>query len=249
MGFRLNWIAFEGLSPEQVHVRLGLVPTGETMEIPEAEYCGVALNNGWYVVIEESHERLPEVYNDPALSDGCECVYGSVNETTMFSLASGHRNGSLLWDIVHDSSLGTVHLDATSYMPACYDLVRTRLAAEQEQAGGEDADVDYFFDIPVEVAREVCGFRHDYDPDAEGDEPFVVLEYAPPKEPPKAPVRTRRRPQFDDTFERRAVHTTFFGALFTSIIEAMEARRRKRQSRNRLEASRRRRKRRKRDGY
>jgi hypothetical protein len=54
--------------------------------------------------------------------------------------------------------------------------IRDRLFSEQAAAGGKEPDVDHTFDIPVELALSLTGYRHDHD-DIPGmsEDPFEVL--------------------------------------------------------------------------
>ena len=46
-----------------------------------------------------------------------------------------------------------------------------------QKTASKRADVDYRFDIPVELAASLTGFRHDRELPAEmGEEPYEVLE-------------------------------------------------------------------------
>jgi hypothetical protein len=51
----------------------------------------------------------------------------------------------------------------------------------QRAAGGEDADVDYLFEVPLRVAQTLVGFKHDEDCPHMPAERFVVLSRAAPK--------------------------------------------------------------------
>ena len=46
----------------------------------------------------------------------------------------------------------------------------------RDSNGGENSDVDYIFDIPVELAQALTGFRYDMAIEGAGKEPFEVLE-------------------------------------------------------------------------
>jgi hypothetical protein len=42
-----------------------------------------------------------------------------------------------------------------------YSISWIGLLKEQDSNGGIEADDDYVFDIPVELASMICGYRHD----------------------------------------------------------------------------------------
>ena len=45
-------------------------------------------------------------------------------------------------------------------LPAPFADVHRRLTGAQESEGNPP-EVDYIFDIPLELAAEICGFKHD----------------------------------------------------------------------------------------
>jgi hypothetical protein len=49
----------------------------------------------------------------------------------------------------------------TGAAPEPLTEIRQRLEAEQQEEGGEDADVDLISDVPLELAKSLCGFKHD----------------------------------------------------------------------------------------
>ena len=85
----------------------------------------------------------------------------AVEEHIVASSASGWKNGAAIWSILHDSQRGMRHLDVTGDPPEQLNAIRTRLMDEQSADGGDEGDVDYIFDVPVEVALALTGFRHD----------------------------------------------------------------------------------------
>ena len=63
----------------------------------------------------------------------------------------------------------------TPSQAASFLTVRRELEEAQRAAGGDDADVDYLFDIPLRVAQSIVGFKHDEDCSHMNGAPFVVL--------------------------------------------------------------------------
>jgi hypothetical protein len=47
--------------------------------------------------------------------------------------------------------------------PASLKPIHWNLVSRQDEAGGEQADVDYIYDAPAELAKALTGFRHDLD--------------------------------------------------------------------------------------
>ena len=109
------------------------------------------------------------------VSAGCEVVAADVEEHVMVSVAKGWNDGHELWSVTHDARRGTEHLEAFGELPAAYVSIRDRLRSEQTEAGGPDVEVDYIFDVPVQLAQNLTGYRHDEDMSEASDEPFEVL--------------------------------------------------------------------------
>lgn len=90
----------------------------------------------------------------------------------MYSRASGWKDGRRVWSITHDLQRGNGHLEAEGDVPPVFAPVRDRLIAEQLSRD----HADYIFDVPVEVAKALTGFRHDRDIPGAADEPYERLE-------------------------------------------------------------------------
>jgi len=75
----------------------------------------------------------------------------------MFVSAAAFNDATLSWRIVHDAQQAHDHLAVEGKPPE--SLVR--IQAEQLARVGDDREVDFVFEIPVRVAQEVVGFRHE----------------------------------------------------------------------------------------
>lgn len=160
MGFNASWLAVRGRPAESVREMMRLKPTGEFEEVPESPVTGIALSTGWYLIFANDFgfiDRAPL----SRLSEGAEVVTCAVEEHVMASSASGWKDGAAIWSILHDSQEGMRHLRVSGEPPDSFEALRTRLFAEQAAAGGDDSDTDYVWDVPVEVALTLTGFRHD----------------------------------------------------------------------------------------
>jgi hypothetical protein len=156
MGASLSWFAVRGKTAEAVLQEFGLKNVGR--EHCETPYCGGALPSGWYLVIHGRHEFT----NDEVrrLSQRCEVIACFVEEHVMVSRASSWKDGVQLWSVTHDAQEGDAHLDAQGKLPAEFTAICDRLTKQQEEEGG----ADFIFDIPVALARELVGYRHDETP-------------------------------------------------------------------------------------
>ena len=163
MGYALTWAAIKGATPEQVHTLLSLQPTGTRMDFAETGLTGATLPGGWYLLTSD-HAPLNLSDNEllAKLSHLGDVIICDVEEHCMVSTSAEWRNGKQLWRITHDAQEGIEHLDSEGAPPPAFPAIRDRLQAEQDAEGGEEAGVDHIFDIPVQVAHSITGYRHDY---------------------------------------------------------------------------------------
>ena len=160
MSFSIAWVAVRGRFHSAVLVELGLRATGHYEEFPESPLTCACLPTGWFLVFDNNFE-LPEPLPLARLSAGAEVVTCLVEEHGMTSAASAWRNGGQIWSIEHDSIEGIFHLVATGELPAVCVAIRDEYLKKQASDGGEQSGVDYVFDVPIEVAKALTGFRHD----------------------------------------------------------------------------------------
>jgi hypothetical protein len=177
MGYALSWLAVKGKTPEVVLQELGLAPTGEMSEYAESLFTGRTLPSGWFLlVINKCEHEFVKPISLASLSKDCEVIASVIEEHVMFCSSALWRDGEHVWRIEHDAQKSIDHLAASGHLPADYDSIEQEHVEEQRQAGGKDADVDYFFEIPLHTAKNLVGFKHD-EADLE-DESFEVFEFS-----------------------------------------------------------------------
>ena len=164
MGFSISWIGVQGLDRGEILERLELVDTGEADEQNRARLSWAQLPDGWTIIFSNRIDYAEA--NLAALSMGGVAIGCDVEEHVMYCRARGYRDGVELWSVIHDSENGIYDLTAKGDLPAVFPALQARLIAEQDQEGGQDADVDLIFDIPTETAKAVCGYKHDEVTDA-----------------------------------------------------------------------------------
>ena len=85
----------------------------------------------------------------------------SIEEQVMCSTAEFWCDGTQVWKAEHDAQQGICHIRAMGTMPDKYAAIEEELSEMQEQSGGENADTDYLFEIPLQTAKSIVGFKHD----------------------------------------------------------------------------------------
>ena len=94
------------------------------------------------------------------MSVGTTILIAQVYEGGMLSCLFSYEDGIKSWDVMHDSSKGLTNLDIEGTPPKIIDEVRGEMTLAQHMDEGQDADVDYFFDIPIVLGKRLCGFQH-----------------------------------------------------------------------------------------
>lgn len=154
MGFGVSWLAIRGNTESTVLASLGMEKTGETEEVPESDSSTTRVRD-WMVICSNSCQ--PRRFRDAGSKLKGEVVICDVEEHVMFSSVAVFKNGTVIWRIVHDAQQANDHLLVEGNPPDSL----ARIQCEQYMRGKEDRDVDFIFDIPIRVAQELVGFRHD----------------------------------------------------------------------------------------
>jgi hypothetical protein len=176
MGYSQTWLAVRGGTAETVLPQLGLRGTGKREEEAESPLNGAELAGDWYIVIANrggDPERMLEAA--PRLSAANDVVFGLVEEHVMASEASHWRGGRRVWRVAHDSQHGIEHLETEGDLPPQFEGIRAGFAKQQLDEG-PNPNVDFYFSIPLELARSLTGYMHDEDMAGIGAEPYEVLE-------------------------------------------------------------------------
>jgi hypothetical protein len=176
MGYSISWVAFREMTKPDVLARLRFRDLGEVDEANEAPFSIAELPNRWIVVFSNDFEYgAPK--NVRPLSGGTMLASCQVEEHVMFSAAHGFAEGAHAWSVWHDGGeVGPYDIHASGEPPAQFEAIKRRLQEEQDANGGEAGDVDFGFDIPVELAADVTSYRHDQWKFPWGEPRFTVVE-------------------------------------------------------------------------
>lgn len=185
MGFSISWIAVHGKSKQAVLDEAKLTDTGEPDEACESPVCGAELPDGWYVLFLNDYDH-PYLQNDfvSKLSENCQVIVCQVEEHVMASTALFFENGQRIWYMGHLAETGIYHLEAEGTPPAILTAIEDEQREKQDAEGGEMAEVDHLFEVPLLVAQRICGYRHDRWKFDWGEPKFTTLA---PADAPSAP--------------------------------------------------------------
>lgn len=180
MGSSISWLAFKGPSAEAGLQVLGL-SKAEKMEVRHRKsVTGKSLPGGWHLVIAPGcdHPLLSDA-NLATLAKEGEVIACRVEEHVMFSACESWRDGTRTWRIEHDAQQGRRHLAHSGVLPEIYAGALQRANQEQDAEDAGAKEVDYFFEVPLEIAREFVGFKHDEEDQAADDAGFDIYALAP----------------------------------------------------------------------
>lgn len=165
MGFSNSWLAIRATAEEVLlHFKLAPGDKAEDARFPidGAEISGAHLPQGWYLLFFDAYDHpLAQRKVLRSLPQYWEVVACKVEEHVMASDASLYKGGSLIWSVAHESEKGIYDLVVDGQLPDGFEELKNRTKEEQKREGGSQAEVDLIFDIPVLVAQQICGFRHD----------------------------------------------------------------------------------------
>jgi hypothetical protein len=177
MGCSVVWVAIRDIPTPEIWKRLSLEQVGAHVP-PRTDFSG-GLVGDWYVVFSEAR-ALPQAGSTLTdLSVGCELVVTEVEEHCMCSSSELWSHGKRRWRVSHAGDLEKYHpkfLAESGSLPPTYVEIKSRALARQkeedEAESGKGFRVDFIFDIPIDLAAAVTGFRHDLR-DVDGFQPLV----------------------------------------------------------------------------
>jgi hypothetical protein len=190
MGYAISWVAIKDADPTAVCKQVGLVGSGTFESYLESPFLGRLLPTGWYVVVANRCDDimvLDEMLS--SLSARSTVVAASIEEHVMFCLSTLWSNGKEVWRVQHESEKGIMDLQVSGAPPAELDEIRRRAVSRQISEGTEAAEVDYIFDVPLELAKHLVGFKHDEGTPGPEPELFEILQVDEGEDSPRRKKR------------------------------------------------------------
>jgi hypothetical protein len=80
----------------------------------------------------------------------------------MASDARLYQGGEVIWALEHVAERGIFDMRVSGSPPEGFHQLWHETKEEQIDEGGDEADVDMLFDLPIKIAEKICHFRHDY---------------------------------------------------------------------------------------
>jgi hypothetical protein len=118
MGFSITWCAVREKNADQFVQKLGLIPTGETEEIPESLIATAKLDTGWRIIW---HNEYGCPYLKPKdlahLSIDYDVILCLIEENVMASSSELWSNGKRKWRLSHEGENGPKGLEVDGDPP------------------------------------------------------------------------------------------------------------------------------------
>ncbi len=176
MGYSLSILAVQTSDAVEALQQLGYVRTGQSCEFAREALSSYALPTNWFLIVAhgcDSDFLQPKMLG--LLSEHFPVVACSIEEHVMFSSAEYWAGGEQVWRAEHVGENSPIHLKTSGILPRGFEVMAAEHKQAQEADGGEKAGVDHYFDIPLNAAKEVIGFKHDEDIPGVDYEGFEVL--------------------------------------------------------------------------
>ena len=158
MGVSLSWIAVEALPDEQVLDRLAMTRTTKRSAYPFKSVACSNLPSGWFLVAAwRCDHRIVTRASMSALSRGCQAISCSIEEHVNFARTEYWRDGLRVWQVQHEGDEDSENMTSEGRLPERFH----ELLATAEPQDSENLDGHFHMDIPLVLAKELCGFRHD----------------------------------------------------------------------------------------
>ena len=184
MGVSLTWVAVKGLALDEVLSRLELARTGATCNYPvDGVACHPLAGDGWLVIANRCDHRIGDDAGMASLSAGCEALVCHVEEHVAFARCAVWRDGGQSWQVTHEGSEDEEDISWEGEPPARFHALLEGVRVDNDYDNDEDPDAWFHMDIPLILASEIAGYRHDADDPAFDAQPFEALRDLRPGKP------------------------------------------------------------------
>ncbi|MEV5647405.1 hypothetical protein AB0L57_04050 [Nocardia sp. NPDC052254] len=174
MGYTFSWVAVRGQVPGDLFDQLGLVALSDRRADTEPDFIAAASRGGWVIVA--VRDICPGYPNQAdllkRLSRDCELIACYESTYGPESAAAAWKNGRLLWKVEHrtDGDRTPADIACEGDLPPSFEEILTVAQTRPR----EYTDVDHLYEVPIDLAKAVTGFRQDED--VRGARPPISLD-------------------------------------------------------------------------
>jgi len=160
-GFRCSILYFRESSKAATLDAAGFTESTTEDTYNEEQFSGASINESAYLIWQNRRKGCLSEADYIRISRDISLLACDVCETTMFCSTSFFRGGKQVWSVAHNPEYGLDHISLNGDVP---DTIIATVATLREEAKisqeGVD-DVDFYFEVPVELFRTISGVRHD----------------------------------------------------------------------------------------
>jgi hypothetical protein len=172
MGISLSWVAVEALPEDEALLRLSLVSTSHERAYPFKGITSHSLPNDWLLIAAgRCDHRIANAVSMSSLSKGCRAVACAIEEHVNFASAELWQDGVRVWHVQHQGDEGNENISSEGKLPQRFHELLTTVEPEDS----ENLDGHFHMDIPLILAKDLTGFRHDESNPGIDDTPFAEL--------------------------------------------------------------------------
>ena len=174
MGFRVSWVASQGIAADEMLRAADRQRTKKRDEIPDLGWYLLELPP-WVLLLadgRDSYRDLGRTYAKTLSAGGRETLFFRCSDTFMKTDLRCYRDGQEAWSIIYKSDEETKEPTINGDPPQLVQEILERLKTKQ----AEDNDADYIYELTAEMGLNLTGFRHDTDPETDDPRPFQVLK-------------------------------------------------------------------------
>jgi hypothetical protein len=160
VGFSTSWFGFRGCGIKEVAALVGreVGSSSEDFDAPINAFCS---DKNWgFIILDCCTFPNPPDSDLSVFSQGKEMVVVHIEEHTMFARAELWSDGNNIWRIWHSGDENVMDLHTTGDLPTSFEPLKQQAFSRQVK----ESDVDCVFDLPLDLAAELTGFRHDEGP-------------------------------------------------------------------------------------
>ncbi len=172
MGISLSWVAVEALPVDEALLRLSLVSTSNERAYPFKGITSHSLPNDWLLIAaERCDHRIANAVSMSSLSKGCRAVACAIEEHVNFASAELWQDGERVWHVQHKGDEDNENISSEGKLPQRFHELLTTVEPDDR----ENLDGHFHMDIPLILAKDLTGFRHDESNPGIDNTPFAEL--------------------------------------------------------------------------
>lgn len=154
----LSWLALHSDRMPDLLAPFALHPAQGAADHTDSDFAAAALPSGWLVLWANQYEppEFGEAMLRPLSAKG-DVLLAHVEENQLSASVEFWRQGERLWRVVRNAAGFQVDGDP----PEAFLQIRAHHQQLQAEADTVGEAVDHLFEVPLALAQQLTGFRHD----------------------------------------------------------------------------------------